>query len=254
MTELPLISIVTIVYNGEKHLQQTIDSVKNQTYGNIEYIIVDGESSDNTLTIIKNNQENISKWVSEPDNGLYDAMNKGIRMATGVLIGMINSDDWYELDAVETVVCEFLKHPDKKIFHSDRYDVHADGSKQIYPFNQSVFKFKYFSMTYNHPTMFIHREIYKQLEYNSKLSSISDYQLVLECYLKNKNDFHYIPKAISNFRLGGISGQLPIKKLLSENFKARKNAGMNYFECFFAITLRALGEFYKKTKNTLANN
>ena len=249
----PLISIITIVYNGEKHLMQTIESVKNQTYKNIEYIIVDGGSIDGTMNIVKDNQGYISKWISEPDNGLYDAMNKGVNIATGELIGMINSDDWYELDAVEIIVNEYLKNRDKKIFHCDRYDINEGGSRKIYVFNPSVFKFKYFSMTYSHPTMFIHRDVYKNHKYNGSLTSISDYQFVLEQYLKNKTQFHYIPMAISNYRLGGISGQLSLKTLLKENFVARKNAGMNYFECFFALLLRVIGELYKKTKRLLVN-
>ncbi len=117
MINAPLISIITVVYNGEKYLKQAIESVINQTYKNIEYIIIDGGSTDNTLNIIKNYHQNISKWVSEPDNGLYDAMNKGIKLATGELIGMVNSDDWSELTAVEIIVNEYLKNDNKQIFH-----------------------------------------------------------------------------------------------------------------------------------------
>lgn len=100
----PLVSIITVVFNGEKYLEQTILSVLNQTYSNIEYIIIDGGSSDATLDIINKYTDKIDYWVSEPDSGIYDAMNKGISLATGQLIGIINSDDWYELDAVEEIV------------------------------------------------------------------------------------------------------------------------------------------------------
>ncbi len=251
MINAPLISIITVVYNGEKYLKQAIESVINQTYKNIEYIIIDGGSTDNTLNIIKNYHQNISKWVSEPDNGLYDAMNKGIKLATGELIGMVNSDDWYELNAVEIIVNEYLKNDNKQIFHSDRYDVYKDGSRKKYAFNPSVFKFKYFSMTYSHPTMFVHRDIYKSYKYNISLTSISDYQFALEIYLTNKSIFHYIPQPTSNFRLGGISGQLPFKQILRENFMARRNAGMNYLQCVFAMIIRVLGEIYKKTKKSI---
>ena len=107
MNNIPLISIITVSYNAVKTIEDTILSVINQTYPNIEYIIIDGGSTDGTLDIIKKYQDKITYWVSEPDKGIYDAMNKGIAKANGELIGIINADDWYELDAVQNVVLEF---------------------------------------------------------------------------------------------------------------------------------------------------
>ena len=116
----PLISIITVVYNGEEYLEQTINSVINQTYKNIEYLIIDGGSTDGTLDIIKKYDNHISYSVSESDKGLYDAMNKGISIANGELIGMINSDDWYELDAVELIVNKYLENPTLNIIMPKR--------------------------------------------------------------------------------------------------------------------------------------
>lgn len=211
---LPLISIITVVYNGEKYLQQTIDSVFNQTYKNIEYLIIDGGSTDNTLNIIQNNKDKISNWISEPDNGLYDAMNKGIRLAKGDLIGTINSDDWYELDAVELSVAAFMNNQSAKIIHANRYDVYPNNERVEFKFNTSTFKFKYFSMTYSHPTMFVAKDEYEKHVYNTELKSHSDYQFILEVFLKNQEkDFVHIPKPLVNFRLGGVSGQLSFLQL-----------------------------------------
>ncbi|WP_052172470.1 glycosyltransferase family 2 protein [Psychroserpens jangbogonensis] len=235
MTEQPLISIVTVVFNGIKYLQQTIDSVANQTYPNIEYIIIDGGSTDGTVDLIKANEANVDHWISEPDKGLYDAMNKGISKAKGELIGMINSDDWYEVDAVETTVNKYLKNPDKRIFHSDRYDVYPDGEKKVFAFNPSVIKFKYFAMTYNHPSMFVSPKVYKEYNYNTSLKVYSDYQFTLTSYLKNKDQFTYINKPTVNFRLGGVSGQIPLKDVLKESYIARRNSGMNLFTSTIAI-------------------
>ena len=92
----PLISIVTVVLNDAKHLEQAIKSVLGQTYDNIEYLIIDGGSTDGTLDIIRKHEKAIDYWVSEPDSGIYDAMNKGVSLATGDLIALLNSDDWYE--------------------------------------------------------------------------------------------------------------------------------------------------------------
>ena len=106
----PLISIITVCFNSSKTIRQTIESVLNQTYTNIEYILVDGKSTDNTVAIIEEYAPQFTakgivyRWVSEPDAGIYDAMNKGIKLATGEWIGIINSDDWYELDACENML------------------------------------------------------------------------------------------------------------------------------------------------------
>ena len=100
----PLVSIITVVLNGESHLEHTINSVLCQTYENLEYIIIDGGSSDGTQDIIRKYQDKIDYWISESDDGIYDAMNKGILQAKGELIGILNSDDWYELETVELMV------------------------------------------------------------------------------------------------------------------------------------------------------
>lgn len=107
----PLVSIVTVSYNSADTIEQTIQSVTKQTYPNIEYIIIDGGSRDGTVEIIKRYQDKISFWISEPDMGIYDAMNKGISYAKGDYIGIINSDDWYELDAIEKIVSKIKEDP-----------------------------------------------------------------------------------------------------------------------------------------------
>ncbi|OBX23953.1 glycosyl transferase family 2 [Gelidibacter algens] len=238
-TSLPLVSIITVVYNGENYLQQTIDSVKNQTYKNIEYIIIDGGSTDNTINIIKKNQDHISYWISESDKGLYDAMNKGVKIAKGELIGTINSDDWYELDAVELVVNLYLKDPSAKVIHGNRYDVNQDNTRKEYIYNPSIFKLKYLSMTFSHPSMFVTKELYKKYSYNIALTSYADYQFSLTAFLSG-NKFVHINKPIVNFRVGGISGQLSLREELDQGFVARKNAGMNIFENVFALFTRIL--------------
>lgn len=248
MIDSPLISILTVVYNGAKTLEQTIQSVTNQTYSNVEYIIIDGGSTDGTLDLIKKHKKNISQWVSETDKGLYDAMNKGIKMAKGEIIGMINSDDWYEANALELIVDAYQKHPKKRIFHGDRYDIKDDGTKIIRKFNPSRFKFLYYGMTYNHPSMFIHRNIYKKSLYNINLKALSDYEFVLTQFLKNKNSFYYIQEAYVNYRLDGISTQMTLIQSLREGFISRNNGGLGVVKNFFSITIRSLCHFFFKVK------
>ena len=245
----PLISIITVVYNGEKYLEQTIQSVINQTYKNIEYIVIDGGSTDGTLDIIKKYEEHISYWVSESDKGLYDAMNKGIGVAKGELIGMINSDDWYELEAVEIMAEAYKNNPTKSIFHADRYDIDDDGNKTVKKFHPSAFKFKYYGMTYNHPSMFITKKEYQIHKYNTELRSLSDNQFVLEAFLRDNTTLYYINKALVNYRLDGISAGLPINEKLKEGFIARKNAGLGYIENIFSILFRlCIFTLYKPKK------
>lgn len=231
----PLISVITVVYNGEQYLQQTINSVANQTYANIEYIIVDGGSTDATLDIIEQNSSCIAQWVSEPDKGLYDAMNKGIRLANGELIGMINSDDWYELNAVEIIVAAYKKHPHKTIFHAHRFDILEDNTKTIRKFHSSSFKFKYYAMTYNHPSMFISPKEYEEHLYNINLRSLSDYEFTLTTFLKNPDRFYLIDHTFVNYRLDGISANLGYIASNKEAYNARKQAGMSFIERVFAI-------------------
>ena len=243
--QFPLISIITVVYNGSKTIEQTIQSVLNQSYKNIEYIIIDGGSTDGTIKIIKEYEKDISHWLSEPDKGLYDAMNKGIALAKGELIGMINSDDWYELDAVKTIIDTYLKHPDKRIFHGDRFDIDIDGNKRKYRFNKSKFKFKYFSMTFNHPSMFIHRDIYKVAKYNIEFKSIADYEFVLKVFLKNEDFFCYVPLTYVNYRLDGISAQQSLTSEIKEGSMARLNAGLKYHQVFIFIILKFVRSFLR---------
>lgn len=237
------VSIITVVYNGAKTLEQTILSVLNQSYQNIEYIIIDGGSTDGTLDIIKQYENRIAFWVSEPDKGLYDAMNKGIKLAKGELIGMINSDDWYELNAAELIVNAYAANPTKTIFHADRYDIDENGHKSIRKFHPSTFKFTYYAMTYNHPSMFIAKSEYQKHTYNINLAALSDYQFVLEAYLRNKNTFYYLPEAIVNYRLDGISGNMKFKAAIKEGFNARKSAGLNLFQNLLSVILRSTRVF-----------
>lgn len=244
----PLISIITVVYNGAKTLEQTIQSVINQTYTNIEYIIIDGGSTDGTLDIIKKYEKHIAYWISEKDKGLYDAMNKGIKHAKGEIIGIINSDDWYETNAVELIVNAYLANPTKTIFHADRYDIDEKGNKSIRKFHPSAFKFKYYGMTYNHPSMFITKTEYNKHIYSIELRALSDYQFVLEAYLRDNNTFYYINQPIVNYRLDGISGQLTWQQKLKEGWFSRKNANLSLPENLMSFSIRLLVYIFYRPK------
>ena len=136
----------------------------------------------------------------------------------------------------------------KRIFHGDRYDVRKNGCKSKRKFNASKLKFLYYGMTYNHPSMFVHRSIYKKCYYNVNLCALSDYEFVLSQFLTNSNVFHYIPKAYVNYRLDGISSQMKLGNSLSEGFISRKNAGLGIFSNCISLTIRLLIYFLFKLK------
>ena len=200
----PLISIITVVFNGEKHLEQTIQSIFNQTYKNIEYIIIDGGSTDKTLDIIKKYENKITHWQSEADNGIYDAMNKGIRIAKGEFVGLINSDDYYEPNAVETIVQKLNEEPETDVFFGNMYIINENlPKKQLQTYKKGDNLEKVFSIW--HPTVFVRKKAYNDFGlFDLSYKIAADYELLLRFYKENCK-FFYIDKAISNFREGGIS-------------------------------------------------
>ena len=212
----PLISIITVVFNGEKYLEQTIRSVLDQTYKNIEYIIIDGGSTDKTLDIIKKHEQNINFWISEADKGIYDAMNKGITKAKGEYIGLINSDDFYEPDAVKIIVDQINLHSETDIFFGNMYMINQHlKKKQIQTYKKGKKLEKAFSIW--HPTVFVKKQLYDDHgKFDLSYKIAADYELILRFYKKDCV-FHYINKAISNFREGGISYYN--KNIINERFR-----------------------------------
>jgi len=219
----PLVSIITIVFNGEKTLEQTIQSVLYQTYDNIEYIIIDGGSTDSTLDIIRRYDDKIAYSLSEPDEGISDAFNKGISAATGEIIGIINADDWYNHNAVEIIVREYSQHG-KCIFHG-KLQYWTPDMKPYYVFSGNADKIL-IKGTINHPTVFVPRKIYEETGlFNTNFKNAMDYEWLIRAKLKGAK-FYYIDKVISNMRLAGKSDKKWLNNYI-EIFRARHLNGMN---------------------------
>ena len=198
------VSIITVTLNSEKYLEKTILSVLNQTYSNIEYIIIDGGSKDGTLNLISKYQDSISYFISEKDDGIYDAMNKGITQATGDLIGIINSDDWLNNDAIERIVSVGKKAKTKTfVIHGNIRMINANNKILAIrkPIANSIAK--YFTTPFKHPAMFVSKEIYKTFgafDIGSGLAADYDFMLrISSC------ESFYIDKIITNVRTVGIS-------------------------------------------------
>lgn len=200
--ERPLVSVITVCRNSEKTLERTIESVLGQTYTDIEYIIVDGGSTDGTLDIIRKYEDRVSYWVSEPDEGIYDAMNKGISLATGDLVGIINSDDWYFPDAVQEVVSASLEDPAAQVFFGQLHVVDEDGRFQ-WVLEGSCWDIEHkFQM--GHPTCFVRRAVYDDYLYRTKYRLLADYDLMLRLHLAGMR-FNRLEKPLALFRTGGAS-------------------------------------------------
>lgn len=200
----PLISVVTVVKNGAAHLQQTIDSVLGQTWSNLEYIIIDGGSTDGTLDIIKRHEERIDYWVSEPDRGIYDAMNKGIVLATGDLIGLLNADDWYELEAVGTAAETFSREQIIGVYYGDRYIVQDDFNHEFKL--QASFDI-WRGMTIGHQSMFVPRKLYQRLgTYDLDYRLAADFEFFVRA-IRAKVVFVPLNCVVVHFRDSGASSK-----------------------------------------------
>lgn len=218
------VSIITVCFNSEKYIEQTIQSVLNQLYKDIEYIIIDGMSTDNTLKIISKYKPLFGerlKVISEKDNGIYDAMNKGIKHSNGEILGIINSDDWYELDAVENIIKVYENNKNSIIYGGLLFRRENEISKiQIRSHKELS------NGMISHPTVFIPRKLYLQFGlFDCELKIAADYDLMLRMFTQNVS-FKYIPKIIANFREGGIS--MERSKLCSkESLSLKKNYGFS---------------------------
>jgi len=198
----PIITLITVVKNGESYLAQTIESVVAQSYPNIDYIIIDGGSSDRTLTIVRKNEEHIAEWISEPDNGIYDAMNKGLSMAHGELIGFLNADDFLEPDAVENLVEEYRKRNIPGIYYGDTI-IHQDDLGVVFPLRAA--QNQYAGMGFCHPSCLVHREVFEKTgPFDLKYRIASDYDFVLKARSLSV-PFFKVDKFIANYRNTGLT-------------------------------------------------
>lgn len=221
------ISIITVAYNSEKSIVPTIESVLAQKASNIEYWIIDGKSTDKTVSVAESYRPKMEECgidyhiVSEPDGGIYDAMNKGIRMATGDVIGILNSDDWYEPDTFQIVQKTFQSKKCDLMFGDIR--IHrTDGSSFI---KQARVRRFQTSRDWNHPTMFVRAELYKQYPFLNK-GIHDDYGFYLKM---QKLQVKIVPvnQVLANFRMGGASNR--------KNLQAAKKRIMDRYRYCYRV-------------------
>lgn len=213
-----LVSILTPCYNSAKTIENTLRCVERQTYRQIEYIIIDGGSTDGTLDIIERHRDRLPErfqLVSEKDSGIYDAMNKGIGLASGHLIGIVNSDDWYEEDTVEQAVAHYRGNPYEVVYGMQRNYLHGK-EKSVILYHHDFLP----QQMITHPTCFVTKAAYEEFGlFDLQYRSAADYDLMLRFMETGKVVFSPVMRVLSNFRLGGMS---------SSQVGVRENARIRY--------------------------
>lgn len=211
------VTIITATYNSAKTLTSALQSVAMQDYNNIEHIIIDGESKDNTLGIV-NQFQHITKIVSEKDGGIYDAMNKGIALSSGDIIGILNSDDFYTSSTVISEIVQKFKLDNEIdcVYANLDYVDKDDVTRIIRKWRSGLFKENSFYMGWMppHPTFFVKKTAYdKYGKFNLQLRSAADYELMLRFLFKHKCKCGYLDKTIVKMRTGGISNKNIIARI-----------------------------------------
>jgi len=218
-----VISVITIVYNGENTIEKTIRSVLSQSYRSIEYIIIDGNSSDKTVEIIKRFESRINRWISEPDMGISDAFNKGFKYSTGDYITYLNSGDWYEPDAISNVV-SFMK--DKGAIYSGNVNLYTEDSKSFIKVHISRPERIFQTMRIAHPSTFVPRRVFEKIgSFSLDYKIAMDYDFMLRAILKGFNVV-VMDMVTTNMVTGGNSSN-PYKAVREELTIKNKNLGKN---------------------------
>lgn len=247
------VSIITITYNSASTVEDTLRSVVNQDYPDIEYLIIDGKSKDNTLQIVDKYKEGISKIVSEKDKGLYDALNKGIALASGDIVGMLHSDDLYASDhVISDIVSTFKSNPEAQGVYADLVFVDRNDTNKITrtwesgDYEEGDFLNGWMPP---HPTFFVRKECYEQYGgFNTTLRLSADYELMLRMIHKNKIKLAYLPKVVVKMRMGGASNVsffVRLKANIEDKMAWKLNGIKPGFFTRFMKPARKIGQYFK---------
>ncbi|WP_020607611.1 glycosyltransferase family 2 protein [Spirosoma spitsbergense] len=247
------VSIITVVYNGASFIQDCIKSILNQTYPDIEYIIIDGQSTDGTVEIVQSYGTKIAHFISEPDKGLYDAMNKGIGLATGEVIGLLNADDFYRHNRViENMVATFERTGSDAVYGDMLYVDRNDPQKLKRYWRSGWYHDNAFLWGWmpGHLSFFAKRLLYeKHGAFRLDMKSAADYELMLRFIHKNKARLAYMDEVTIVMRAGGISNS-SLKNRLRANREDQTAWQLNnlkpYFFTFWLKPLRKLKQYISK--------
>jgi glycosyltransferase involved in cell wall biosynthesis len=251
------VTIITVTYNSAKWLEQCIQSVIGQHYHDIEHIIIDGGSTDATLDIIKRYEPHIAQWISEKDDGMYDAINKGMKMATGDIIGTLNSDDILaSRDVIGSIVNSFTYY-DVEAVYGDIVYVQPSNTQQIIrvwkgnEYNRQKFKFGWMPA---HPSFYISKKLIERCGYyETHFYSASDYEFMTRYLYYYKVNARYLPKLVVKMRAGGMSNGSIARRLRANrrDYLAMKKNNIPF--ALFVSILKPLRKL-RQYKNILTNS
>lgn len=237
------ISIITIAYNSGHSIADAINSVLAQTYPDIEYIIVDGKSKDQTVEIVKSYGDRIAKFVSEPDNGIYDALNKGIRMATGDVVGFMHSDDLFASNEIIAKVAGIFQQQEVDSIYGDlQYVYKNDTNKVLRYWKSGSFSRAKLRMGWMppHPTFYVKKKIYDQYGlFNTDFRIAADYDTMLRFLGKHRISTVYLPKVMVKMRVGGASNR-SLKNIIKKSKEDMKAIHDNQFGSVFTLVFKNL--------------
>ncbi len=235
-----LISIITAVLNSADTIESCIRSVQSQTYKNIEHIIIDGGSSDGTLEVIERYRKNIANFISEPDNGMYDAINKGVKLALGEVVAILNSDDFYAHDRVLERVAEVMNQSNAESCYGDLLYVDKDNPDKVIRYWKSG-EYKEGSFRYGwhppHPAFFVRKRVYDRFGYfNTDLKIAADYELMLRFLERYRISTVYIPDVLVKMRVGGKSNR-SLRNILFQSWEDYRAWRINGLKGGFSAVL-----------------
>jgi glycosyltransferase involved in cell wall biosynthesis len=248
----PLVTIITATYNSAATLADTLESVASQTYPHIEHLIIDGASTDATAAIAAR-YPHVARFVSEPDKGLYDAMNKGVKLASGDIIGILNSDDFYADNRVIEKVVALFQNPETMAVYADLQYVDAEDTNKVIRhwkagiYDQQAF---YYGWMPPHPSFFVRKQLYEQCGvFNTSFRHSADYELMLRFLLRYNAPAAYLPEVVVKMRMGGQSNA-SFKNRWNANREDRRAWTVNGLTpYFFTLPLkpfRKIGQFLIK--------
>lgn len=244
------VSIITIAYNSESSIADTINSVLSQTYPDIEYIVVDGKSKDKTVEIVKSFGGKVHKFISEPDKGIYDALNKGVALATGDVVGFLHSDDIYGgVNIVEKVVELFKEGQTDSVYGDLQYVYKNDTSRVFRHWKAGDFSLQKLKMGWMppHPTFYVKKAVYEAHgTFNTSFKIAADYDNMLRFLGKHKISTAYLPVVMVKMRVGGASNR-SLKNIIRKSSEDMRAIRVNRFGNIFTLVfknLRKLGQFF----------